>query len=202
MSQQWLSKDLNKIESKVVWQISFKACWASVLQLVAVKSWQRSFFLCFSLKKKKWSQKTTVANGNESMGPSHKEVGTKTPQCALLKAFLKKMLHRSHPAEHSVWAQIHVYRVTNLEDFPVWITMDEAPMPLPVLEPLFISPLSFHLSWALLGAWRFGLFHCIYSSFHNRLDLIRELAFNWVFYFPNLSVFVSSYVKMKKFCLF
>ena len=43
----WLSNDLNKIESKVVWQISFKACRASVLQFVAVKSWQRS------LKKKK-----------------------------------------------------------------------------------------------------------------------------------------------------
>ena len=34
-------------------------------------------------------------------------------------------------------------------------------------------------------------------SFHNRLDLIREPAFNWVFYFPNLSLF--AYVKMKKF---
>ena len=33
----WLSNDLNKIESKVVWQISFKACRASVLRLVAVK---------------------------------------------------------------------------------------------------------------------------------------------------------------------
>ena len=41
-------------------------------------------------KKKKSSQKTTVANGNKSMGPSHKEVGTKTPRCALLKAFKKK----------------------------------------------------------------------------------------------------------------
>ena len=41
-------------------------------------------------KKKKLSQKTTVANGNESMGPSHKEVGTKTLRCALLKAYPKK----------------------------------------------------------------------------------------------------------------
>ena len=32
----------------------------------------------------------SAANGNESMGPSHKEVGTKTPRCALLKAFPKK----------------------------------------------------------------------------------------------------------------
>ena len=99
----------------------------------------------------------------------------------------KKMLHRSHTAEHSVWAQIHVcrgvHRVTNLEKFPVRISEDEALMPLPVVGPLFISPLSFHLSRALLGAWCFGLFCCVYSSFHNRLDLIRKPAFYWVFYF-------------------
>ena len=136
-----------------------------------------------------------MANGNELMGPSHKEVGTKIPRCALLK-------HRSQPAEHSVWAQIHVQRVTDLEKFPVRISKDEALTPLPVAGPLFISPLSFHLCRALLGACRFGLFRCVYSSFHNRLDLIKEPAFYWVFYFPNLSVFVSSYIKMKKFCSF
>ena len=76
-----------------------------------------------------------------------------------------------------------VHRVTELEKIPVWISKDEAPMPLPVVGPLFISPMSFHLSRALLGAWRFGLFRCVYSSFHNRLDLIREPAFYWVFYF-------------------
>ena len=107
-----------------------------------------------------------MANGNESMGPSHKEVGIKTPRCALLKAFRKKkkkkkMLHRSHPAEHSVWAQIHVHRVTDLEKFPVRISKDEAPTLLPVVGPLFISPLSFHLSRALLGAWRSGHFRCV-----------------------------------------
>jgi len=32
----------------------------------------------------------TVASGNESMGSSHKDVGTKTPRCALLKAFEEK----------------------------------------------------------------------------------------------------------------
>ena len=132
------------------------------------------------------------------------EVGTKTPRCALLKAFPKKMFHRSHAAEHSVWSQIHVHRVTDLERFPVRISKDEAPTPLPVVGPLFISPLSFHLSRALLGAWRFSLFRSVYSSFHNRLDLIREPTFllGVLFYFPNLSVFVSSYVKMKKFCSF
>ena len=126
----------------------------------------------------------TVANGYKSMGPSHKEVGTKTPQCVLLKACpKKKMLHRSHPAEHSVWAQMHVQRGTDLERFPVQISKDEAPTPLSVFGPLFISSLLFHLSQALLGAWHFSLFHSVYSSFHNRLDLIREPAFYWVFYF-------------------
>ena len=84
--------------------------------------------------------------------------------------FKKKMLHRSHPAEHSVWAQIHVLRVTDLEKIPLWISKDEAQTPLPVVGPL-------------LGAWRFGLFRCVYSSFHNRLDLIKEPAFYRVFYF-------------------
>ena len=119
---------------------------------------------------------------NRWMGPSHKEVGTKTPRCALLKAFRKKkMLHRLHPAEHSVWAQIHVHRVTYLEKFPNlqgWSSDTIASS-----WAFVYSPLSFHFSQALLGAWCFGLFRCVYSSFHNRLDLIREPAFYWVFYF-------------------
>ena len=105
-----------------------------------------------------------------------------TTMCSA-QSISQKMLHRSHPAEHSVWAQIHVHRVTDLEIFPVRISKDEAPMPLPIVGPLFISPLSFHLSRALLGAWRFGLFRSVYSSFHNRLDLIKEPAFYWAFYF-------------------
>ena len=76
------------------------------------------------------------------------------------------------------------HRVTDLEKFPVRISKDEAPMPLSVVGPLFISSLLFHLSRALLGAWRFSLFRSVYSSFHNRLDLIREAAFYLVFYFP------------------
>ena len=96
------------------------------------------------------------------------------------------------------------HRVIDFEKNPVRISKDEAPTPLSVVGPLFISSLLSHLSWTLLGAWRFSLFRSVYSSFHNRLDLIREPAFYWVFYFifPNLSLFVSSYVKMKKFCSF
>ena len=98
------------------------------------------------------------------------------------------------------------YRVTDLEKIPVRTSKDEAPTPLSVVGPLFISSLLFHLSRTLLGAWRFSLFRSVYSSFHNRLDLIREPAFYWVFYSPlppppplaNLSFFVLSYVKMKK----
>ena len=70
----------------------------------------------------------------------------------LCSKHFEKMLCRSHPAERSVWDQIHVHRVTDLERFPVQISKDEAPTPLPVVGPLFISPLSFHLSQALLGA--------------------------------------------------
>ena len=91
------------------------------------------------------------------------------------------------------------HRVTDGEKNPVSISKDEAPTPLAVVGPLFISSLLFNLSRALLGAWRFSLFRSIYSSFHNRLDLTREPAFYWVFYFPNLSLLISSYVKMKKF---
>ena len=75
------------------------------------------------------------------------------------------------------------HRVTDLEKNPVRISKNEAPTLLSVAGPLFISSLLFHLSLALLGAWHFSLFRSVYSSFHNRLDLIREPAFYWVFYF-------------------
>ena len=69
------------------------------------------------------------------------------------------------------------HRVTNLEKNPVRTSKDEALMPLSVAGPLFISSLLFHLSQTVLGAWRFSLLRSVYSSFHNRLDLIREPAF-------------------------
>ena len=73
------------------------------------------------------------------------------------------------------------HRVTNLEQISVRISKDEAPTPLSVAGPLFISSLLFQLSRTLLGAWRFSLFRSVYSSFHNRLGLIREPAFYWCF---------------------
>ena len=89
------------------------------------------------------------------------------------------------------------HRVTDGENIPVRISKDEALTPLSAFVYFLLV-----ISWALLGVWCFSLFRSVYSSFHNRLDLIREPAFYWVFYFPNLSLFVSSYVKMKKFCSF
>ena len=44
------------------------------------------------------------------------------------------------------------HRVTNLEQISVRISKDEAPTPLSVVGPLFISSLLFHLSRTLLGA--------------------------------------------------
>ena len=53
------------------------------------------------------------------------------------------------------------HRVTDLEKNPVRISKDEAPMPLSVVGPLFISSSLFHLSRALLGAWRFRPFRSV-----------------------------------------
>ena len=82
------------------------------------------------------------------------------------------------------------HRVTDLEQIPVpvRISKDEAPTPLSVAGPLFISSLLFPLSRALLGAWRFSLFRSVYSSFHNRLDLQGTcFLLDVLFYFPTLS---------------
>ena len=75
------------------------------------------------------------------------------------------------------------HRVTNLDKNPVQISKAETLTPLSVVGPLLISSLLFHLFRALLGTWRFSLFRSVYCSFHIRLDLTREPAFYWVFYF-------------------
>ena len=95
------------------------------------------------------------------------------------------------------------HRVTDLEKIPVRISKDEVPTPLSAVGPLFISPLLFHLSRTFFGAWHFSLFRCVYSSFHYRLDLIREAAFYWVFYFI-FPVYPCLFIicKNKKFCSF
>ena len=60
-------------------------------------------------------------------------------------------------------------RVTDFEKNSVRISKDEAPTPLSVVGPLFISSLIFHLSRALLGAWRLSF--SFTAGFHNMLDL-------------------------------
>ena len=50
------------------------------------------------------------------------------------------------------------------------------------------------------SAWHFGLFRCVYFSFHNRLDLIREPAFYWVFYFSQFIFVCFIICKDEKFC--
>ena len=174
------------------------------------------FFPCFSLNFVfKWSQKTTVANGNESMRkkwePKHHDVvcskhfqknasqiapcwafsldSNTCPQGNRLGKISNSNLQIMCTYAHYVTLgsrckMASSHRVTDLEKKnPVRISKDETPTSLSVVGPLFISPLSFHLSRALLGAWRFVLFPCVYSSFHNRLDLIRQPAFYLVFYF-------------------
>ena len=84
----------------------------------------------------------------------------------------------------------------------VRISKDEAPTLLSVAGPLFISSLLFPLSRALLGAWRFSLFRSVQLSQQAGPHQGACLLLGVLFYFPNLSLFVSSYVKMKKFCLF
>ena len=71
------------------------------------------------------------------------------------------------------------HRVTDLEKNPVRISKDEAPTPLSVVGPLFISSLLFSSFSSLVGCVAFF----VLCSFHNRLDFIREAAFYWVFYF-------------------
>ena len=89
------------------------------------------------------------------------------------------------------------HRETDLQTIPVRISKDEAPTQLSVV-----------------GA--FVYFLLVISSFSNRVRCVAFRSFSccllWLsqqgaylllgvlFYFPNLSVFVSSYVKMRKFC--
>ena len=75
-----LSNDLNKIQSKVVWQISFKACRASVLQVVAVKWWHGVFFPCFffflnEARKRQWQVAMTRWDpATKKWEPKHHDV--------------------------------------------------------------------------------------------------------------------------------
>ena len=94
-------------------------------------------------------------------------------RCTKNRHFLSYRKHRHDTENHvHICALRHCqmassHRVTDLEKIPVRISKDEAPTPLSVVGPLFISSLLFHLSQTLLNAWRFSLFHSVYSSFHK-----------------------------------
>ena len=92
-----------------------------------------------------------------------------------------------------------VQRVTNLEKFPVHISKDEALMPLTVVEPLFISPCYFIF---LKPSWVRGVsvFFVVFTLAFTTARPHQGACLFWgvIFYFPNLSLFVSSYVKNKK----
>ena len=126
----WLSNDLNKIESKVVWQISFKACRASVLQLLAVKGWQRSFLSMLFLKflflnearKRQWKMAMNRwgRSGNQN-----------TTMCSA-QSISPKNASQIAPCWAFSLGSNTCPQVTDLERFPVRISKDEAPTPLPV----------------------------------------------------------------------
>ena len=113
-----------------------------------------------------------------------------------------------HDAENHVHIYVHYvtlgsrcemasnHRATDLDKIPFRISKD--------VGPLFISFLLFHLSRALLGAWRCNLFHSVYSSFHNRLDCIRSLPYigGFILFSQFILVCFIIYVKMKYFCSF
>ena len=113
---------------------NFKGCRARVLQLVvhSEKLTKKFSFHAFPFKNgaRKWGWQ--LAMNWWDLATKKWEAKHHDVLCSKHFEKKKKMLHRSHTAEHSVWAQIHV---------------------------------------------------CVYSSFHNRVDLIREPAFYWVFYF-------------------
>ena len=103
---------------------------------------------------------------------------------------------RRHDAENHVHIYAHYvilgspckmasnHRVTDLEKFPVQISKDEALTPLSVVGPLFISSLLMLSFSSLVKCVAFQSFRCVYSSFHNRLDLSGSLPFIGCFIFP------------------
>ena len=76
------------------------------------------------------------------------------------------------------------HRVTDLEKNPVRISRHEAQTPLSVVGPLFISSLLFHLTRALLGAWRFSLFRSFTLAFTTSWTSSGSLPFIGCFIFP------------------
>ena len=89
------------------------------------------FFPCFSLNFVfvfKWNQKTTVANGNESMRKTEREPKHHDVLCS--KHFQKNASQIAPCWAFSLGSNT-CPQVTDVERFPVRISKDEAPTPLP-----------------------------------------------------------------------
>ena len=91
------------------------------------------------------------------------------------------------------------HRVTDLQRIPVRISKDQAPTQLSVVGPLFISSFSSLVRYVAFQSFSFCLL-CFSQQAgpHQGACLLLGV----LFYFPNLSLFVSSYVRLKEFCSF
>ena len=96
------------------------------------------------------------------------------------------------------------HRVTDGEQIPVRISKDEAPTPLSVVGPLFISSLLFPLSRALLRAWRFSLFRSVYLAFTTGYTSSGSLPFIGCFILFSQFILVCFIIckNENKFCSF
>ena len=118
----WLSKDLeqNWIESSLANQC------CSWLQWKVDKG---VFFPCFSIKKKKnEARKRQWQMAMNRWDLATKKWEPKHHDMLCSKHFEKNKLFTDHTL-----LSIHVHRVTDLDKFPVRISKDETPMPLPGL---------------------------------------------------------------------
>ncbi len=155
------------------------------------------FFPCFSLNFVfvfKWSQKTTVANGNESMRkkwePKHHDV--------LCSKHFQKNASQIAPCWAFSLGSNTCPQVTDSERFPVRISRIANSWAF-VYFPLVIPSFS---SLVRCVAFRSFSFCLLQLSQQARPHQGACLLLGVLFYFPSLSVFVSSYVKMNKFCSF
>ena len=91
------------------------------------------------------------------------------------------------------------HRVTDRENIPVRISKDEAPTPLSVVGPLivyFLVVISSFSNLVICVAVQSFSFCLLKLSQQARPRQGACLLLGVLFYFPNLSSFVSSYVKM------
>ena len=180
-----------------------------MLQLVAVKSWQRSFLsMLFLSEKKKKKKKNKARKRQWQMAINRWDLATK----------------KWEPKHHDVLYSKHFEKNAS-QIAPCWaFSLGSNTCPQGNrLGNVSSSNLQGWSSDAIASSWAFVYFPLVISSF---LSLVRCVAFRSfslcvlelsqqarphqgaclllgvLLYFPNLSGFVSSYVKMKTFCSF